>query len=316
VLTAGLVASGAELCSPVSSGVGAVLWLGILVAAGFVALGNERNIAETSALDLTVGSVAIGIWIISVGAELLYGLGELWTESLQFGLYAVVYIVLRRCLVGLSSSERRWLLAPTVASMSVVCLVGSVSVGAVLHEFSRAQEAEISGQHVVAASRYRLTEEQAQNHGFVTLAERSKLGLTRSLLRQGKLDVAKNVMGIPADGVITIEPTRWKGPTGVLLFKNVSCWEDVWLLEGKVDVEISVIGPEVRGVVPLLRVELGGDVLGEIEVTSAGGTTHTLSTQVATGRQRLELRLMNGFWTSGGEHRWARLGTAQIRYRE
>ena len=293
------------------------MWFGLLVTAGLVALDSRSNCWHViSVVDWTVVGVALALMAVSMAAAALYGLDGLWTASLQWPLYAAAYLVLRRCVVGLSAVERRWLLTPTMASMLMVCLVGSTRASAALHDHRAARAAEMGGDYVDAVAKFRRAEVRARQLGLAKLEESSRIGRARALSNQGEQEAARRVLGIPADRVIVIAADQWEGPAGPSLAKNVSCWEDVWLLAGTVEVEIQAEGRPARGEWPRVRVELMGELLGEVEVGSAVAETFTFPTQVATGRHRLEVSLVNGFWSSAGEHRWAQLGTARIRYGE
>mgnify|MGYP003736074747 FL=1 len=81
-----------------------------------------------------------------------------------------------------------------------------------------------------------------------------------------------------------------------------------------VQLEVSAHGRIARDEWPRLQVRLAGRELGEMEVASSKTMSHTFLTRVLTGKHRLEVRLVEGFWSSKGEHRWARLDTVTLSY--
>jgi len=313
LLTSALVAGAAELFPPTDGLLEAAVWLLLLIlaVAGAIRVSQERPAMDT--LGWTVGGVFVGVLGLFLAVAALYELSDLWAASLQWILYAAVWLALRSWLVGLEVVDRRWLVVPVATALLIVCMVGGIGAGKALYQLLGAERLEADGDHAAVATRYRAAWEQSQRLGLVELQERARSGLARAFLKTGDLEAGNRALGLRADGVIVVEPSQWEGPTGAKLFKNVSSWVDVWLKDGLVSVDVHARAYAARGELPRICVELAGVELGEVKMSPPDDVA-TFRTQVSTGRHRLKVRLENGFWTSGGEHRWAHLGRAEIRY--
>ena len=179
-------------------------------------------------------------------------------------------------------------------------------------ELDRGERALAAGEYSMAIARYDHALELSRDAQLIQVERSARLGVARSLTGQGQPDSAMALLGLAQGQSTTVGASEWEGPAGGLLYKNNSCWYDLWLWEGDVQIDIWASGNPAFGEWPRLRVSLSGRELGEIEVSSGDFDSYTLTTDVATGHYRLEVGLVNGYYSEGRGHRWAELGSAQI----
>ena len=145
---------------------------------------------------------------------------------------------------------------------------------------------------------------------------KSRLALARCLNEMGEAETAAAALEMEAGWKWVVRPEEWEGPTGGHLFKNVSCWKELWLPGGKVGIQVRAAGKDAKGEWPRMRVRLGDEWLGDVEVDSRKSRGYDFTADIETGVQRLEIALLNDFWELGGGDRWLRIGKVEIEYRE
>lgn len=297
----------------------ALLWCALMVLAGVgAAVHGGWRAVQTPGLSLrlqgTVLFVAAGVLAVSLAVVALPGMRSLWPGSLQWLLYPVVWLGLARWWVSCGPGDRKWLLRPATVVVAAVCLVGAGRVAAAAYQLWAGDRAVAAGKPAQAAQAYGAAQSAFAGLGLSGVEEQARLGLAQALAAQGSQEQAYGLLGIdPSEGVV-IAPDQWQGQAGGHLFRNTSCWHDLWLWEGEVEVEINAGGRQAGGVWPELRVQLNGQELGRMIVDAPQGSTQTFRAQVATGRHRLRVSLVQGLWSSRGEHRTARLDTVRVRY--
>ena len=318
LVAAVLVAGGAQLSAAAAGWVSTLLWVGLssVAVAGAALSGRPpgQGRGGLSRLEWTTLGVAAGVLLICVGSGALPGLEVRWSKALQWVLYPVAWLGVTRWLGREDSGDGGWVVGSAAAVLAGVFAVGSSEAALAYHEVRSGRGAAEAGQYDVAEHSYRRAGEISRTLGLTVVEDEARLGLAESLAGQGDMDSARAALGIPQDLLLTIPPNAWMGQTGGFLFKETSCWTDLWLWEGTVEVEIRAHGRMARDVWPRLRVELGGTQLGTMEVNSSAGISKVFETHVPTGRHRLLVSLEKGFWSSRGDHRWARLDTVGVRY--
>jgi hypothetical protein len=270
---------------------------------------------KLSLLEWTVIGVALLIFGLSTGARILFGLEWLWPSGLQWLILPVLWILGTRWIAG-TGNHGRGFGAGIQGILLVICMIGGVRAGSAYFYHLSGVRAEESGAYDRALMNYGRGAEYGQAMGLEGVYENSRMGQAKSLNELGQKERAAAVLELDKDWGRAIQPSEWEGPTGAFLFKNVSCWKDLWLCRGEVEIRLYAWGQAARGIWPRIQVRLGEHIIGEVTVTAMEERSYSFFAEIETGVQRLEIVLLNSFWELGGEHRWVKLGKAEIEYRE
>lgn len=318
VLSAALMVVAFELCSsPTGSKTVCFVYWGVLTAA-LAAVTLAAGSFQGRGLVLLDGvAIAVGLAVFGLSATVGYllGLGWLWKDNLQWLLLPVLWILLARWTAGVVASQR-WIRIGLWGVLLLICSVGCARATVLAYYLLAGGRAEKAADYRAARDYYGKGAEYSATLGLAGLHQRSTAGLARSLQGLGEPEKAAAVLGLDAGRPRVIQRDEWAGPTGGLLFKNVSCWKDLWLPRGKASIRVHARGSAARGVWPRMQVHLGGRLLGEVEVASKKSQAYEFSTDVEPGRQRLEITFLNDFWELGGEDRSLFVGRAEIGHEE
>ena len=137
----------------------------------------------------------------------------------------------------------------------------------------------------------------------------------RSLVNQGLTTKALKLLGIDEDRTVRLKSHDWVGPSGGTLYKNVSCWQDLYLATGKIEVTVWAKGQSAIGQWPLMEIRLNNILLGKVEVNSSYFQAYSFETPVIQGFQRLEIAMTNDL-NQGDIDRNLWVGRAELNYRE
>ena len=311
-----LVAWGGRLCVA-WSGSGSVCWLIWGGGAGALGLWVFRSGGRwaLSLLDWTVVGVGLFAFVLSVGTGVAFGLEGKWLGSVLWLMYPVLWVVLSR-LIPVVGGHGLWLRRGVLGILALICVAGGVQAGGAYYPLLAGEAAERNGEYETARGYYEKSAERSQVLGLEGAYETSRLGMARSSWRLGDREKAAAVLGLDNDWRRVIQPAEWEGPAGGHLFKNVSCWRDLWLCQGEIKIQVHARGRAAKGVWPRMQVRLGGRLLGEVEVSSQKTKVYAFSAKVETGRERLEVSFLNDFWKLGVADRSLYIEKAEIAYDE
>ncbi|MEW6756039.1 MAG: carbohydrate-binding domain-containing protein [Candidatus Latescibacterota bacterium] len=138
------------------------------------------------------------------------------------------------------------------------------------------------------------------------------------LQARGQSDRAAQTLGLQPGFVQVIPADAWDGPEGGNLYYLVSCWKDLTLHPGEVELVIHASGTPADDVWPLMRVRLDQRVLSDVLVTSTDARPYAFTVRVPRpSRQRLEITFLNDFHQAEPyADRNLKVEHAEIRYRQ
>jgi hypothetical protein len=185
-----------------------------------------------------------------------------------------------------------WVVLAVLAAASAV---GAVRVTAVLWQSWQGEGARHQGDLPRAAAAFTRALEGSTRLEMTGVSTRVAFDLAGVLVAQGQPQQAAAVLGL-APGFIDVVPgDAWDGPEGGNLYYSISCWKDLVLLPGEVEIRVFASGTQALDVWPQMRVELGERVLGDVFVTG-DVAPYAFALQVpARGRQRLRISFLNDF---------------------
>jgi hypothetical protein len=293
-----------------------VLWVAMsgVVVAGCVVGGAYRG-WWPSILEWVVLVGTTAVWGLSVLVGHLHGLPASVSGGLQWPLLAVLWVLLRRWL-EFTTFPCTSLFRAVLLAVVVVTATGCVRIGSALVQLWQAERAAAEMEYVSARQGFARAGDKIAALGLVSFERRSRIGLARSAYALGDLPAVLDALGMTEGWKRNIERTEWQGPTGAELFKTVSCWKDLLLPAGSLEVRVHARGHGAMDEGPRMRVSLGGQVLGELDVNSYTEQIYSFSAEVGTGAHRLEISFLNDYWEFGVADRWISLGAVEIEYTE
>lgn len=268
----------------------------ILIVFGAFALSREAGQGELELLDRVVVAIALlGIGIIG-GARLAFG-GELpWIGAIKLASYVILWFVITRSISTRVASRNR-LAGGMLVVFSVVFLGGCIRVGTTFYHFKSGEKTKIENAEV-ALEHFQRARELSQALGFENLRDASLFEQAEILFKQGEKDRAAKILSMEEGFSHSIQSQEWEGPAGGILYKNISCWKDLILFQGKVEIQIFAWGQPALDIWPQMQVKLGDEVLGEVDVTSFEAEPYTFRAGVRSGRHRLEISFLNDYHAS------------------
>ena len=262
-------------------------------------------------------------WVVLVGTAAVLGLSVLvghWlglqlSGGLQWPLLAVLWLLLYRWL-ELAVLTRTLLFRAVFWAVVVVTVAGCVRGGNVFAQLWQAESAATKMEYARARKGFATAGDKSAALGLSELERRSRIGLARSAYALGDLPAALDALGMAEGWTRTIERAEWQGPTGAELYKTISCWKDLLLPAGRLEIRVHARGHGALDVGPRMRVSLGGRMLDEVDVNSYAEKVYSFSAEVGPGPHRLEIAFLNDYWELNVADRWISLGIAEIEFTE
>ena len=280
----------------------------------FVLYGNAWNnkLALSDWIVIVINLLLMGL---SLGAGLLFGEKLQWVSSVKCMLYLMLWFLVTRLLPSRPGFERK-LIAGILVVFAFICLVGGVRIGKTIYHYRAAIKSQTEDARE-ALAHYEHAEESSRSLGLAALQDASLFRRAGLLYKQNAHEQAAKIFSMEEDFIKVVQPKEWEGPAGGKLYKNISCWKDLKLFEGKVEIKVFARGKPALDIWPRMRVKIEDRILGEVDVTSKEFRPYVFHTFVKTGRQRLEISFLNDAFNL--QPHWDRslwIEQAEIHYQE
>jgi len=217
-----------------------------------------------------------------------------------------------------SPAMHKGLAVGIVGSLSVVAVLGVSNIAAIPYYWLSCQRArtEAATEDAIDYARKGLAASRDLAMGNQERAFRFRLASIWS--ESGETKNAAKVLGFRDEFIDVIPADAWDGPEGGNLFYKTSCWKDVEFLPGRVEVQVYASGNEVEGEWPHMRVELDGQQLGDIWVTSTEPRPYTLPVNIQErSMKRLQISFLNDLYqTSPHKDRNLKVERVELHYRQ
>ncbi|MEW6756314.1 MAG: carbohydrate-binding domain-containing protein [Candidatus Latescibacterota bacterium] len=289
-------------------GLSLVAALGGLLSAGSVHLTRADAVAAAAALIL----------VLPGGSKALAGGQPLpWDLLARAGASLLLWFAVTRTL-RVSPAAARAVALSLVGVLAVVAAYGAVQVASVRLSRLRSESARTAGELDRAAHLFDSALARAGRLGLDGLADGLAFQLAGVLQARGHSDQAAGTLGLQPGFVQVTAADAWEGPEGGNLYYLVSCWKDLTLHPGEVQLVIYASGTPADDVWPLMRVKLDQRVLSDVPVTSTDARPYSLTVQVPRpSRQRLEVLFLNDYHQAEPyQDRNLRVHQAEVRYRQ
>jgi len=292
------------------------LWVSSIL--GIITFGlfllSHRSLRRLNLLDWTVVGTVIFVLVISVGSHFLFEKSFPWHISNNLVIYILIWFTLTQWGPSEPATGRR-LIRTLAVVFGIVCFVGMFRVGKAYYYHSVGERMRNSGDYEGAIAYFEDTAKLSQLLKLESLHDTAIFAKAEILYSQGDVAEAAQTLSLEDGFVLSIPANSWEGPSAGVLYTNISCWKNLTLYEGRVQVSIFARGVPALGVWPQMRVRLDGKVLGEVEVNSAEGKPYIFEVQIESGRQRIEVTFINDYF-SPPENRDLWIEQAEIRYSE
>jgi len=255
--------------------------------------------------------VALGL---SAASSLFFEGDFIWTGSAKLVLYGLLWFLMTRSIPSTPKVGGR-LLGGMLGVFVVVCLVGGIRAGASFYHYRAGQEARKRADYDNALIHFDKAQAGGKALTLNALEDAACFGKADVFYQRGNLAKAAETLSMEEGFINTIQADAWEGPAGGMLYTNISCWKDLNLYEGEVEVRIFAWGRPSLNVWPRMRVKLGNEMLGEVDVTSAGAQPYDFLTHVKRSRQRLEISFTNDYFDPP-ENRDLWVGKAEVHYKK
>jgi hypothetical protein len=286
----------------------------ILAATPIAFLTNNRR-ARLTLLDGVVIAIGVLSFLLSIGLKFAFEEATAWPEEILPAGLVTIWFISRQTWISRNFEERNYWIG-LVSVFFIVCLVGCLQIGrAHYYSWSGTRNIEKSDLNT-ALQQYANLESLSQSLDLESLHDDSLLGQAQILHKQGAIKEASRVLSMGDSFQIVVPSSEWEGPVGSMLYKNTSCWADLKLYAGKIQIDVFARGQPAQNIWPRMRVRLGDQVLGEVDITSGETKPYRFLTEIHSGKARLEISFLNDSWELGVFDRNLYIEQAEITYQE
>jgi hypothetical protein len=286
--------------------------LGLLLFLSFWLSGNA--LGKIQLIDwVVVGAVFISLGLI-LGSHLLFERAIPINICIKLILYALIWIIATRWLSIEPAVERHFIKGLPIV-FAVICLVGMVRVGNGFYHYESGRSEKENEHFDIAVLHFEKATEMGHFLDLSSLRDAAKFEKAAVLYQQGKLSEAAQTLSMSDGFVLSIAEDAWEGPSGGMLYTNISCWKDLILYNGRISITVFARGDPALGVWPKMHVRLDGDLLGEVEVDTKHVKSYAFEAQVGSGLKRLEIAFTNDYFDPP-ENRNLWIEQTEIRYEE
>jgi hypothetical protein len=289
-----------------------LLLLGVIPVA-FLAANSWR--ARLTLLDGVVIAIGVLLFLLSIGLKFAFEEPTAWPAEILPVVFSLIWFISRQAWIARDFEERKYWIG-LVSVFLAVSLIGCLQIGrAHYYSWSGARNVKKSDLNV-ALLQYASLAELSQDLGLESLHDESLLGQAQIFSKQGAIEEASRALSMEGVFQIVVSPEEWEGPVGSMLYKNTSCWADLKLYAGKIQIDVFARGQPAQNIWPRMRVRLDDQVLGEVDVTSGETQSYRFRAQTHSGKARIEISFLNDLWQLGVLDRNLYIEQAEITYQE
>jgi hypothetical protein len=277
----------------------AFLWVyGVLVVGAVLVYCihlNPRQI-KLNLFDWMAVVIALVLVLLSTGSSLLAGKEVVWSAQVKIAIAALVWFLVTHSIPEKPEFFKRFKLG-ILGVFGLICLVGAVRVGAAFYYYQSGEQAQNKDDLDAALYHYGRGAGLSRDLDIAYIEEASTFRMAGILAQQGKIEESIEILSLEEDFVQVVKSEDWEGPEGGNLFYSTKCWKHLMFYKGEVEFQIYASGTSALGEWPLMRVQLGDEILGDVFVNSRELQPYSFSVEIREkGRQRLEISFLNDFY--------------------
>jgi len=273
---------------------------------------DRKALRALTSLDWVVVVVALFLTLLFIVTRMFSEAVILGWILVKLGIYLVSWFVFTRLVLPEIGIWKK-AVQITIAVFVVVCIIGGLRTGQVFYSFHSAESSVRNHLPEKALAQYASATRSGKALKFHGVVESSKFAQAQILFSRGDSVAAAKVLDLSPDFSKVIEAGSWTGPAGGELYTNISCWRDLELYAGEIEVHIFARGQAAVNEWPRMKVMLGNQLLGERVVNSTEFEPYEFQAKIETGVQRLEISFLNDYYDLP-EDRNLWIEQAEIRY--
>jgi predicted xylan-binding protein with Ca-dependent carbohydrate-binding module len=241
-------------------------------------------------LALLAAGVALGSGLFAAQSDAAH---LPWPALGQILISLLLWFATTRSVSALPGSG--WKLSVWVwAVLAVTAVLGLGQAAASMYFASRGDGARARRELPQATLYYDRAQRLAARLALDGISDAAAFDLAGVWAAQGQEDEAAAALGLQKGYVQLIPADAWEGPEGGRLYYLVSCWRDLILYPGSIEIRIFAHGDAAMGVWPLMQVKLGRAVLDAVFVDAKKIKAYSFTVHEPVGRRaRLEITFLN-----------------------
>ena len=273
---------------------------------------GSKSHRKLDSIIVVTALMAIGLLL---GAKSLFLNDLSWEGSIRYIIYLLLWFIGSHGIpLGFESRKKFWI--GILGIFILVCLVGCLRIGMAFYHFSAGEKALDMNNYKKSLEHLNSSQKLGQDLRIEGLYDDSLLGQAKVFFRQKKVEKSVAIFSLGRGFVKEVQFEEWEGPAGGHLYKNISCWKDLMLFEGQVEINVFARGKSAQDVWPRMQVRLGEKILGEVNVTAQTPQAYSFNASVKTSKQRLKISFLNDYWQPDGIDRSLFIEAAEIRYKK
>ena len=267
----------------------------LFLASALVLYVDRSGLRSFASFDWIVIAIFAFVTTLVVGTRILSDTAVSWWFLLKLSVYLVSWFVFTR-LVLPNFGFLKKAIQILIAVFLIVCLIGCVRTGLLFYYFHSAKSSVLGHRSNEAFTQYASVARSGRALNLPGFTDASVFAQAQIMFSRGDSLAAAKLLGLSNDFSKVIDAELWIGPAGGELYTNISCWRDLDLYAGQVEVRIFARGQAALNEWPRMKVMLGDHLLGEVSVHSTELQPYIFQTKTETGVQRLEISFLNDYY--------------------
>jgi hypothetical protein len=288
----------------------------LVVVAFFALLWNRQFKGLSGWSDWVVIGLAAILVGVSLGSSLIFGQEIPWETQGKILISLLLWFTATRTSTSFPETGKK-LAAGLLGVFVLFSLAGLIQLGGIFYYSHRGDSARKQGDLQTAVEHYQRALGISDRLELDRAKDSAAFDLAGMLFAQGNKDRAAETLSMEKGFIKVVPADAWDGPESGDLYYSISCWKDLTLYAGEVEVRIYAHGTPALDVWPLMQVRLGDRKLGDVFVKSVGPKAYNFSVNVKERtRERLKISFLNDFQqTDPYIDRNLKIEQAEIQYR-
>jgi len=250
---------------------------------------------KLSFLDAIVVVTLFIVLCFLVVSFLLFGSDFDWGTSLRLMTFAMLWFWSNRWLPTDELAGKRLFVGISIV-FGLVCLVGLARISMTFYYYQQGESAQKSGDLHTAIEHFDRVVTTGRKLQLGGLTDAATFEKAEVFYRLGDMEKAAKTLSLTDKFVLSIPADTWEGAAGGMLYTNINCWKDLTLYEGRIRIKIFARGDVALDVWPRMRVKLGDQILGEVNVDSPEVQPYIFEVEVGRARKRLDIAFLNDYF--------------------
>jgi len=226
----------------------------------------------------------------------------------------LIWLLFKKEFIGLEKLQK--LLFITIGVFGTIILIGSVRLGVLYNLMQTADEFRMTSEYDAAAGYYLRAEELSRALGFRKFSNEATFNRASIFHKQGNTELAAKTLGLEDGLHKTINFLDLSGPAKGDLYTEATCWSEIKLYPGRVNLCVNAKGTYALGEWPVMRVRFEDVLARDVTVSSEDLSAYCFEFET-TGRQGiLSISFINDGYSPPLEDRNLWVESVRIFYKD